>query len=156
MKGLWHFSFTVADLDRSVDFYTELLGLELVHRQDQDNAYTRALVGFPDASLRVAQLRIPGQPRGASSHDLELVEYVAPRGVPLDAARNRAGAAHLAFAVADARAEYRRLSGEGVRFVSEPQEITEGVNKGGFTCYFLDPDEITLELVQMPAGSTAR
>ena len=151
MRGLWHFSFTVGDIDRSVDFYTRLLGLELVHRQDQSNDYTKALVGFPDASLRIAQLRIPGQPRGASSHDLELVEYVTPRGTPYGAGRNRPGASHLAFAVEDARAMHGRLTAEGVVFVSPPQAITAGVNAGGFTCYFLDPDEITLELVQAPA-----
>lgn len=153
MKGIWHFSFTVADMDRSVDFYSRVLGLELVHRQTQSNAYTAALVGFPDASLRIAQLRVPGQPRGSSGHDLELVEYVEPRGTPYEGGRNRPGGSHLAFMVEDAVAEYDRLQGEGVRFVSAPQTITAGVNKGGRTCYFLDPDEITLELVQPPGLS---
>ena len=140
-------------MDRSVDFYTRVLGLELVHRQEQSNAYTANLVGFPDASLRIAQLRVPGQPRGVSSHDLELVEYVVPRGAPHGGGRNRPGASHLALTVEDALGEYDRLRDEGVRFVSPPQAITAGVNKGGYTCYFLDPDEITLELVQPPLGS---
>ncbi|WZH53728.1 MAG: VOC family protein [Nocardioides alkalitolerans] len=150
MIGVWHFSFTVADLDRSVAFYADLLRMELVHRQEQDNAYTRSLVGFPDARLRVAQLAVPGQPRGVSSHDLELVEYVVPRAEPTDTTRNRPGSAHLAFAVADAPATYERLRAAGVTFVSPPQAITAGVNRGGYTCYFLDPDGITLELVQVP------
>lgn len=150
-RGVWHFSFHVADLDRSVQFYTEVLGLELVHRQEQDNAYTRRLVGYDNARLRVAQLSVPGQPRGQSSHDLELVEYVQPRGEAFKASdRHRPGASHLAFVVEDAWQTYTRLSQGGVAFISEPQEILEGVNKGGFTCYFLDPDEITLELVQPP------
>ena len=38
----------------------------------------------------------------------------------------------------------------GVRFVNPPEVITAGVNRGGYACYFLDPDEITLELVQPP------
>ncbi|GAA1696881.1 hypothetical protein GCM10009733_110160 [Nonomuraea maheshkhaliensis] len=148
---MWHFSFTVADLDRSVAFYRDLLGFTLVHRQVQDNAYTRRLVGYPDAVLRVAQLSVPGQPRGVSTHDLELVEYVRPRGEPRDPARHLPGAAHLALTVEDARAEHARLAAAGVRFVNAPAEITEGVNRGGYACYFLDPDEITLELVQPPA-----
>lgn len=155
MKGVWHFSFTVSDMDRSVDFYSRVLGLELVHRQEQSNAYTAALVGFPAASLRIAQLRVPGQQRGISSHDLELVEYVEPRGIPHGGERNRPGASHLAFTVQDAHAEYERLRAEGVQFVSPPQAITAGVNQGGYTCYFVDPDEITLELVQ-PPGHTAQ
>ena len=151
MIGMWHFSFTVADIDRSVEFYRDVLGMTLVHRQAQSNEYTRRLVGYPDAELRVAQLAIPGQDRSHSTHDLELVEYVVPRGEPFGPERHRPGAAHLAFCVADALGEHKRLSDLGVVFVSEPQEITAGVNRGGYTCYFLDPDAITLELVQPPA-----
>ena len=44
-----HFSFTVSDIERSIDWYTRVLGLEFVHRQRQDNEYTRKLVGIPDA-----------------------------------------------------------------------------------------------------------
>jgi catechol 2,3-dioxygenase-like lactoylglutathione lyase family enzyme len=152
VRGTWHFSFTVADIEASVAFYRDLLGLELIHQQDQDNEYTRRLVGFPDASLRIAQLAVPGEPRGPSGHHLELVEYVVPRGAPYGPERNRPGASHLAFCVADAQAAYESLRAGGVRFVSPPQAITAGVNTGGFTCYFLDPDDITLELVQPPPG----
>ncbi|MGI5160608.1 VOC family protein [Microbispora sp. CA-102843] len=151
MRGVWHFSFTVADLDRSVAFYRDLLGFTLVHRQDQDNDYTRRLVGYPDAVLRIAQLAVPGQPRGVSTHDLELVEYVHPRGEARDPARHLPGAAHLALTVEDALAEHARLSAAGVRFVSPPNAITAGINAGGYACYFLDPDDITLELVQPPS-----
>jgi catechol 2,3-dioxygenase-like lactoylglutathione lyase family enzyme len=150
VRGMWHFSFTVADIERSVVFYRDVLGLVLVHQQDQSNDYTRRLVGYPDAELRIAQLAIPGQDRRVSTHDLELVEYTVPQGEPFGPDRNRPGASHLALCVTDAVAEHARLSQLGVAFVSEPQEITAGVNRGGFTCYFLDPDDITLELVQPP------
>ena len=63
VRGMWHFSFTVADIERSVAFYRDVLGLALVHQQDQSNEYTRRLVGYPDAELRIAQLAIPGQDR---------------------------------------------------------------------------------------------
>lgn len=148
--GLWHASFHVADLDRSIAFYVDLLGLRLVHRQDQDNDYTRSLVGYPDAVLKVAQLAVPGRPEGVSTHDIELVEYVVPRGSRQDPARHHPGAAHIAFPVTDIAAEYQRLEAAGVVFVSPPNEITQGVNAGGSACYFTDPDDCTLELVQPP------
>jgi catechol 2,3-dioxygenase-like lactoylglutathione lyase family enzyme len=151
LVGVWHFSFTVSDLDRSIGFYRDLLGLQLVHRQEQDNAYTRRLVGFPDAVLRVAQLAVPGQPRTISTHDLELVEYVRPRGERRDGRICDPGAAHLALTVRDAQAIYERLMKAGVRFVSPPNAITAGVNEGGYACYFHDPDDIVLELLQPPA-----
>lgn len=151
LVGVWHFSFTVGDLDRSIAFYRDLLGLELVHTQTQDNDYTRRLVGFPDAVLRVAQLAVPGQPRAISTHDLELVEYVRPRGARRDGRICDPGAPHLALTVRDARATYERLVEAGVRFVSPPNAITAGVNEGGYACYFHDPDDIVLELLQPPA-----
>lgn len=150
LDGVWHFSFSVADLDRSVAFYADLLGFTLVHRQEQHNAYTRRLVGYHDAHLRVAQLAVPGQPRGRSSHDLELVEYVTPRGTRGDPGICNPGAAHLAVIALDAQATHERLSRAGVAFVSPPNAITAGVNAGGFACYFRDPDDIVLELVQPP------
>ena len=51
VKGLWHFSFTVSDLDRSLEFYCGLLGMQLRLEQRQANPYTRRLVGYPDAIL---------------------------------------------------------------------------------------------------------
>ena len=150
LRGVWHFSFTVADLDRSIAFYRDLLGFELIHTQEQANDYTRRLVGYPDAHLKVAQLAIPGQPRGISTHDLELVEYVAPRGSRGDANICNPGAAHLALTVDDIHERYERLRAAGVSFVSPPNHITAGINTGGYTCYFRDPDAIVLEMVQPP------
>ncbi len=150
LAGVWHLSFTVSDLGRSLVFYRDLLGLEVIHTQEQANEYTRRLVGYPDAHLHVAMMRIPGAPLGPSGHHLELVEYVAPRGQHVDVATKNAGAAHLAFVVRDIHAAYQQLKQEGVVFRSEPVAITEGRNRGGHTVYFQDPDGITLELVQPP------
>lgn len=61
------------------------------------------------------------------------------------------GTAHLSFVVTDIDAEYRRLAGHYVDFVSPPVDITEGMNTGGRACYLRDPDGITLELFQPAA-----
>ena len=151
VNAVWHFSFHVADLDRSVDFYSGLLEMILVLRQEQANAYTSSLVGYSDAHLKIAQLAVPGRWKDSiSTHDLELVEYVNPRIAPQPLERALPGTGHLAFAVDDIDSEYDRLVSNGVRFVSAPNGIDSGVNKGGGACYFLDPDGITLELVQPP------
>jgi catechol 2,3-dioxygenase-like lactoylglutathione lyase family enzyme len=150
LRGIWHFSFTVANLERSIEFYRDLLGFDLIHTQVQANEYTRRLVGYPDAHLKVAQFAVPGQPRGISTHDLELVEYVAPLGARGDINICNPGAAHLAMTVDDIHQRYERLMAAGVTFVSPPNPITAGVNTGGHTCYFRDPDEIVLEMVQPP------
>jgi catechol 2,3-dioxygenase-like lactoylglutathione lyase family enzyme len=154
--GVWHFSFTVSDIDAAIAFYRDLLGFTLVHRQTQDNDYTRRLVGYPDAVIEVAQLTVPGQPRGLSTHDLELVRYVTPAGTRGDAEIRDPGQAHLAIAVEDADEVYERLSRAGVEFTSPPNEITAGVNRGGKACYFRGPDGIVHELLQPPPAVIGR
>lgn len=144
-----HFSFTVSDIERSVDWYTRVLGLELVHRQRQQNAYTQKLVGIDGAVLEVAQFRLPGVASPFSTHMLELIEYVEGSdptlaGLPT----NRVGVAHLALLVTDIEARYERMAAEGVRFSNPPVLITAGANEGGRACYLTDPDGITIELMQ--------
>jgi len=153
IRDVWHTSFTVADLERSLRFYVGLLGLELRARQEQANPYTRRLVGFPDARLRIAQLGIPEGRRPRSGHVLELVEYLAPRGERIPLETRHVGVAHLAWEVEELGPLHARLAGAGVAFVSPPVDIAEGVNRGGRTVYLRDPDGITLELVQPPAQS---
>jgi lactoylglutathione lyase len=151
IQGLWHVSFTVSNIEASVKWYTEVLGLEFVRDQVQHNEYTSKLVGYANAHLKVAQLRIPGESVPISRHHIELVEYIYPRGenIPLDT--NRTGVGHWAFMVGDIHTEFNRLIGLGVKFKAEkPVAIEAGVNKGGYTIYFTDPDGITLELIQPP------
>jgi lactoylglutathione lyase len=151
IQGFWHVSFTVSNIDAAVQWYTEVLGLEYVRSQEQANPYTDKLVAFKNAHLKVAQLRVPGQTVPLSRHHIELVEYVNPRGedIPLDT--NRTGVGHWAFMVDDIHKEFERMKALGVQFKAEqPVAIEAGVNKGGYTVYFTDPDGITLELIQPP------
>jgi catechol 2,3-dioxygenase-like lactoylglutathione lyase family enzyme len=144
-----HFSFTVSDIERSIEWYTRVLGLELVHRQRQDNEYTQKLVGIPGAVLEVAQFAVPGVPPARSTHMLELVQYLTPHGRDLgDLATNSVGCAHLALLVDDIHERHERMVEQGVVFRNPPVAITAGANRGGFACYFHDPDGITLELLQ--------
>jgi catechol 2,3-dioxygenase-like lactoylglutathione lyase family enzyme len=144
-----HFSFTVSDIEASIDWYTRVLGLELVHRQRQENEYTRILVGIPDAVLEVAQFAVPGVPPARSTHMLELVEYISPRGPAIEPLQpNTVGCPHLALLVTDIHDRYERMRGEGVVFRNPPVAITAGANIGGYSCYFSDCDGITLEILQ--------
>lgn len=151
-----HFSFTVSDIERSIDWYTRVLGLELVHRQRQDNEYTQRLVGIEGAVLEIAQFVVPRVPPARSTHMLELVEYVTPHGRELgDLATNSVGCAHLALMVDDIHERYARMAAQGVKFRNPPVKITAGANEGGFACYLHDPDGITLELLQPSAARLA-
>lgn len=148
IADVFHFSFTVGDIDRSVAWYTEVLGLELVHRQRQENSYTQVLVGIPGAVLEVAQLKVPALDSRYSTHMLELIQYVEGGGGTRDLPTNQVGVAHLALLVTDIHERYKRMVKAGVNFRNPPIEITAGANQGGSACYFHDPDGITLELLQ--------
>jgi catechol 2,3-dioxygenase-like lactoylglutathione lyase family enzyme len=152
---LLHFSFTVSDINRSVEWYTSVLGLELVHRQRQENEYTPVLVGISGAVLEVAQLKIPGIASPYSTHMLELIEYVFPVGERPELPTSNVGVAHLALLVTDIFDRYERLSNVGVEFRNAPVQITAGANEGGFACYFCDPDGITLEFLQFSPSRAA-
>ncbi|MFE7978838.1 VOC family protein [Streptomyces shenzhenensis] len=144
-----HVGFTVTDIERSVDWYKRVLGLELIHRQHSDNAYIRTLVGVSDAVLEVAQFALPGSPPRYSTHVLELIQYVEGQGEhAVGLGVNQAGTAHLGFVVADIHAKCSQLLAENVDFVNLPVLVTEGANAGGYACYFRDPDGIVLELMQ--------
>jgi len=156
VRGLFHTGLTVTDLDRSIAFYRDLLGLELVTRWESSQPYLRTVVGFPDAELRIALLRVPAMDGGLSGHHLELLEYRQPRGTRGDPATCNPGNAHVAFVVSDLEATYRHLSGHGVQFKSPPVEITHGRNKGAKAVYLRDPDDITIELVQPASAKNER
>jgi catechol 2,3-dioxygenase-like lactoylglutathione lyase family enzyme len=153
VRSIFHTGFVVRDLDVSVRFYADGLGLRLRHRQTQDNDYTRSLVGYKDACLRIAQFQLPDGDPPPSGHVLELVEYQAPKGGPADRERNTIGAGHLAFLVDDIEAMTARLTALGATPLSPPAQITEGINCGGWAVYLYDPDGVMLELLQpRPAG----
>ncbi|HET7119882.1 MAG TPA: VOC family protein [Solirubrobacterales bacterium] len=144
-----HFSVTVSDLDRSIAWYEEALGLAVVARQRNENAYTRAIVGFEDAVLEIAFLELPGP----APVRLELIEYVRPRGEAVALPTNLPGVAHIAFRVADIDAALTRVAAAGGSPVNPPVEIDRGVNRGMRACYLRDPDGFTIELMQPPPAA---
>lgn len=153
LTGVFHFSFTVNDIQESKDFYTRVLGLELVHEGRFNLPYTSRQVGYENADLLAAAFRLRGKQPESSSHVLELIEYRNPKGTKLDTRTINPGSSHMCFAVDDIFAEYDRLAALGVRFKSRPIAIEAGPNVGGFTVYFLDCNDITLEMIQ-PRNTT--
>jgi len=151
VRSIFHVGFVVRDLDASLRFYCEGLGLVLRHRQRQHNTYTASLVGYADATLEIAQLRFADAEPPPSGHVLELICYERPPSGPVDLERSTIGAGHLAFVVDDVFETSARLASFGARLINEPVQITEGINKGGWDIYLQDPDGVTLELLQ-PAG----
>lgn len=141
-----HTSFVVADLDRSLAFYRDRLDFPLEWEIDDDGPELRENVGYPDARIRIAQLRLPG------GHRLELMQYLAPRGAQTPPQRCAVGASHLCLISDDLAADVRELRERGVdSFVSPPVTFRDGPDAGSVGVYLTDPDGITIELFQPAA-----
>jgi catechol 2,3-dioxygenase-like lactoylglutathione lyase family enzyme len=149
MEGIFHTGITVSDLDRSLPFYRDVLGLEVWIEPTEvfgGEELSRG-VGVEGASLRLAVLKV-----GASN--LELLEYASPPA-PNDEAMPPHGLAsmHVAFQVDDVLAKMSELESRGVEFLSPPNIVDEGPLAGWRWVYFKDPDGVTLELVEYNPAS---
>jgi catechol 2,3-dioxygenase-like lactoylglutathione lyase family enzyme len=145
MKGQHHVGITVSDLDRSIAFYTGVLGLELASEPTPvfDDPGLGTGVGVPGAALRCVLLRL-------GDGLLELLQYTAPAS-PVDTPlpQNALGAQHIAFHVDDVAARKSELEAAGVTFLSAINVVDEGVLAGWRWVYFTDPDGNALELVEV-------
>ncbi|HLJ09956.1 MAG TPA: VOC family protein [Planctomycetaceae bacterium] len=142
-----HLGLTVSDIERSIVFYRDVLGMTLIRRRPHvDSDYVASQTGYEGVVLNVASFKISPE----SAQSLEVVQYMNHSGPPAESATNRPGNSHFCMTVDDLRAAYADLKVRGVRFKSEPVTITAGPNAGGLVVYFFDPDGYTLEFFQPP------
>jgi catechol 2,3-dioxygenase-like lactoylglutathione lyase family enzyme len=142
-----HTGLTVRSLARSLAFYRDLLGFEVVFAWNPQAPYIGELVGYPAVDLHGAVLRIPG-----SDVFLELLEYRNVAQSEVDMANGNVGNAHIAFFVDELDPLYARLKAAGVASVSAPVTPTIGPNRGGRAVYMIDPDGFRVELIQTARG----
>jgi catechol 2,3-dioxygenase-like lactoylglutathione lyase family enzyme len=134
-------------MDRSLAFYRDLLGLEVLLDTEMAGEMLEREVALEGARLRLVELGTGGETM------LELLQYHEPQPrQEVDELRPcDAGAHHVALAVEDIQADYDRLSGAGVEFTCPPQEVDAGYFAGHRTVYCYDPDHMIVELWQVPA-----
>lgn len=149
IRAIDHINIVVADLERSVRFYTELLGFRLMKEATLSGEWIDRIVGLKRVKGRVAYVVAPdGEPR------IELLHYEMPAGaaVAANSSANTRGLRHIALRVDDIAAVTAGLRAAGVEFFSDPVRVPAGVvrhDQGEKTLvYFLDPDGVILELAQ--------
>ena len=129
--GVHHVDLVVSSIERSLPFYTELLGPLGYHRVSQVEGERGETIWYLDGpataiGLREAQSDLP--------HD-----------------RYAVGLHHLAFE-ADSRARVDELADwlrtQPVEIESEPQEYT--YMPGYYAVFFYDPDGLKLEILHVP------
>lgn len=118
-----HTCLNVVDMDRSIGFYTEQLGLKLTSRREvkQNNAEIAFLKDENDSAIELTHWRDKKTLTEGDNFD------------------------HIAFAVDDVAAEIERLKKRGVAIAMEPFSLQGSSTKIAF---IKDPDGNWLELIQ--------
>ncbi len=127
MSRYLHTMIRVKDLDRSVDFYTKLMGMKEIRRREVPGGrYTLAFVGYGE------------NPEQA---ELELT-YNWDQDKPYDVGN---GFGHLAVGVADVAAACEEVRGGGGKVTREAGPVQHGTTVIAFV---EDPDGYKIELIQ--------
>jgi catechol 2,3-dioxygenase-like lactoylglutathione lyase family enzyme len=135
-----HMSFTVSNLEKSIEFYQKILGLELVNKSERDIEFSEKVTGIQGAKLVIAYLK-------TSNCAVELIQYLSPQGIRLDTKTCNIGSAHVCFIVAEFQKMVGKLKENNVRFSGKPTIIPAGPNKGKAVLYFEDNDSNTIEII---------
>ncbi|HKA53943.1 MAG TPA: VOC family protein [Candidatus Binatia bacterium] len=141
---------TVADMDRSLEFYTKVLTFEPVSDVEVWGTEYEQLQGIFGLRMRVVRLRL-------GDEFIEPSEYLTPKGrpVPVDSRGNDRWFQHVALIVSDMDRAYEWLRKNKVQHASTgPQRLPDwNPNAGGIQAfYFKDPDGHSLEILRFPPG----
>lgn len=126
MKFL-HTMIRVSDLQQSIEFYTQVLGMsELERHENTEYRYTLVFVGFADQ---------PGSPSIELTYNWDTNEYDMGNAF-----------GHLALGVDDIYAACDNIKARGGKVTREPGPV-----KGGEThiAFVTDPDNYQIELIQL-------
>jgi catechol 2,3-dioxygenase-like lactoylglutathione lyase family enzyme len=149
-----HIALMVSDLEKSLDFYRDLLGFELLSPEEHIGGPVAEMVKVPDVHMREYRLVPPGgvngyqRGEGAGQITLDLIQWITPESPRERYPIHHVPSAHICFGVEDLPAVYERLK-DKVEFVSPPVRFT---GEGEWhVLFFYDPDGNLIELVQ-PKG----
>ena len=145
ITGFNHTSFTVADMDKSVKFWTEQLGFEAASVSPRQGDWQADVTGIAGASLMVAHLYGHG-------HHIEFIQYLD--GGIKGAAPQPAlvGAAHVCLETDDIRKTWTELLAAGAIAQGKIAYVSGGTVGGCYAGYIRDPNGITIELLEQKAG----
>ena len=140
-----HTGFTVANLERSLAFWRDVLGFELSHTAHQTGELAREITGVAGAEIKLAVLKAPG------GHKIELLEYLAPSDRKhVDLRPCDVGSVHVALFVDDLDAVLNAIAASGWKAAGKPQTLKTGPNAGKRVVYVRDSDGTTIEFMEIP------
>lgn len=137
-----HTGLVVRDLEVSLAFYRDILGLSVFKRMKESGPYIEHVVGIPGVLLEWIKLKV------SDGSLVELIQYHTNSGISqeiVNLSSDRLGCSHIAFTVNDIDRLYEVLVAKGYYCKSVPQMSPDGSVK---VMYCHDPDGIIVELVE--------
>lgn len=142
-----HIGITISDMERSIAFYRDVLGLKFLGELVMEGPETDELFNLKNAKLRVAYLN-------GSEHimapAIELIQFVNNETVIDEMSLFKTSISEICFRTDDIDQVYKHLIDNGVKCLSAPQAFdftSDGFSKSK-AIYFKDPDGIILELME--------
>lgn len=150
VKSVDSVGMTVADMDRSVEFFNKVLSFEKISDVEVHGSEYEKLQAVFGLRMRVVRMKL-----GAET--IALSQYLAPEGrpIPPDWRSHDHWFQHIAIVVSDMDKAYQQLRSHKVRHASTGPQTIPASNKaaaGIRAFYFKDPDGHNLEIIYFPAG----
>src|SRR5688572_1045736 len=141
---------TVAKMERSVKFYSEVLGFRKISDEEIWGEEYEKLNNLFGLRMRVVRMKL-------GDETIDLIDYLTSggRSIPEDAKSNDLTFQHMAIVVSDMEAAYNHLRKYMVMHVSTAPQTIPASNTaaaGIKAFYFHDPDMHNLELIYFPKG----
>jgi catechol 2,3-dioxygenase-like lactoylglutathione lyase family enzyme len=138
-SGLNHIGLTVTDLDASVAFYVDVVGMTFLHRGYQTGGeWFDTLTHNSGAVIDAANV-------GYEGFRLQLVKYLEGAGGAAETGHNRIGNLHLCIDVPDVEAKHAEITASG-RW--NPTPIVTIAQTPHRSFYVEDPDGVPVEFLQ--------
>jgi catechol 2,3-dioxygenase-like lactoylglutathione lyase family enzyme len=149
IKDLHHVGIPVTDLERSLEWYEDVLGIVSANITGEgDGEMLSQMLEVPGVDVRAAFIKV-------GEHTMfELLQHNAQDPQAFTLRNCDVGATHICFEVDDIHAAHEMLETKGVHINAPPALLdgTGGDLDGYWFCYFRDPDGVQLELIQVPNG----
>ena len=139
---LRHVGITVSDLEKSINFYRDLLGFTVTKEMDESGDHIDNFSGLKNIDVRTVKMS------GSSGAMIELLYYRSHPGSNMDNWQNnitRVGCSHFALTVEDLPTLYSKLLDNDFIVLCEPQYSPDGNVRLTFC---RDPDGTLIELVE--------
>ena len=142
IKSLGHIGLGVSDMEESLAFYRDFLGMEVIMELEIDDNRIGRVIGVKNAKCKIAHLQL-------GDAVLELFEYTNPVGSnkAIDMQQYDQGLTHIGFEVDDFHTLVKQLEQRNIALLGEPVEFRPDV----WVAYFHGPDGEVCEIRQRGA-----